>query len=143
MRRSVVALIPAIEAGGEPEDRAGYRVPRRSSSVPTAVSPLARCRGRREVPRAFTPRSSTNSADAASSSAEQGGGLTRCWPSGGGGTRSGAAPGSASCCKDSRSRRLPIHDRLSKPRGCYSAKVRTFIDLVTKIGIRPLANLAA
>jgi DNA-binding transcriptional LysR family regulator len=131
MRRIVVASSAYLKARGEP------KVPEAIAShatiqfgATTAPPDWRFVEDGREVRVACTPRFATNSADAAIQYAEQGGGLTRV-----------LAYQAAEAIKGGRLRvvlekfeqpALPIHIVYPTSR-LLSAKVRTFVDLVTEI----------
>jgi DNA-binding transcriptional LysR family regulator len=131
MRRIVVASEGYLRERGEPDTPAAIASHATIQFGATAASPEWRfVEAGREVRVACTPRLITNSADAAIQYAEQGGGLTRV-----------LAYQAADAIKAGRLRivleqfeqpPLPIHIVYPTSR-LLSAKVRTFVDLVTEI----------
>jgi DNA-binding transcriptional LysR family regulator len=131
MRRIVVASEGYLRERGEPDTPAAIASHATIQFGATAASPEWRfVEAGREVRVACTPRLITNSADAAIQYAEQGGGLTRV-----------LAYQAADAIKAGRLRivleqfeqpPLPIHVVYPTSR-LLSAKVRTFVDLVTEI----------
>jgi DNA-binding transcriptional LysR family regulator len=131
MRRIVVASEGYLRERGEPDTPATIASHATIQFGATAASPEWRfVEAGREVRVACTPRLITNSADAAIQYAEQGGGLTRV-----------LAYQAADAIKAGRLRivleqfeqpPLPIHIVYPTSR-LLSAKVRTFVDLVTEI----------
>src|ERR1700681_1506259 len=132
MRRIVVASSGYLRERGEPKRPEAITSHQTIQFGVTAGSPDWRfVEDGREVRVVCTPRFTTNSADAALQYAEQGGGLTRV-----------LAYQAADAIKRGRLRLvlakfeqppLPIHIVYPTSR-LLSAKVRTFIDLVTEIG---------
>jgi DNA-binding transcriptional LysR family regulator len=131
MRRIVVASSAYLKARGEPRTPAAVASHDTIQFGATTAPPDWRfVEDGREVRVACTPRLATNSADAAIQYAEQGGGLTRV-----------LAYQAADAIKAGRLRVvlkkfeqpvLPIHVVYPTSR-LLSAKVRTFVDLVTEI----------
>lgn len=131
MRRIVVASSGYLRESGEPATPAAIASHQTIQFGATAVSPDWRfVEDNRESRVAITPRFITNSADAAIQYAEQGGGLTRV-----------LAYQAAAAIKAGRLKvvlakfeppPLPIHMVYPTSR-LLSAKVRTFIDLVTEL----------
>jgi DNA-binding transcriptional LysR family regulator len=130
MRRIIVASPGYLELSGEPDTPEAIASHQTIQFGATAASPDWRfVEEGREVRVAATPRLTTNSADAAIQYAEQGGGLTRV-----------LAYQAAAAVKAGRLKivlakfeppPLPIHLVYPTSR-LLSAKVRTFIDLVTE-----------
>jgi DNA-binding transcriptional LysR family regulator len=131
MRRMVVASSGYLKARGEPKTPEAIASHQTIQFGATTASPDWRfVEDGREVRVTSTPRFATNSADAAIQYAEQGGGLTRV-----------LAYQAAAAIKGGRLKivlakfeppALPIHIVYPTSR-LLSAKVRTFIDLVTDI----------
>lgn len=131
MRRIVVASSGYLKQHGEPRTPQAIASHETIQFGATAVQPDWHfVEGGKEVRVACTPRLSTNSADAAIQHAEQGGGLTRV-----------LAYQAADAIRAGRLRivlqkfeqpPLPIHIVYPTSR-LLSAKVRTFIDLVTEV----------
>jgi DNA-binding transcriptional LysR family regulator len=131
MRRIVVASSAYLKARGEPKAPEAIASHATIQFGATTAPPDWRfVEDGREVRVACTPRFATNSADAAIQYAEQGGGLTRV-----------LAYQAAEAIKGGRLRvvlekfeqpALPIHIVYPTSR-LLSAKVRTFVDLVTEI----------
>jgi len=131
MRRIVVASSGYLKRHGEPSTPQAIASHQTIQFGATAAQPDWHfVEGGKEVRVACTPRLTTNSADAAIQHAEQGGGLTRV-----------LAYQAADAIKGGRLRivlkkfeqpPLPIHIVYPTSR-LLSAKVRTFIDLVTEI----------
>jgi DNA-binding transcriptional LysR family regulator len=131
MRRIVVASPAYLKQRGEPKRPEAIASHRTIQFGAISAAPDWRfVEGGREIRVACTPRFATNSADAAIQHAEQGGGLTRV-----------LAYQAADAIKAGRLRvvlakfeppPLPIHIVYPTSR-LLSAKVRTFIDLVTGI----------
>jgi DNA-binding transcriptional LysR family regulator len=130
MRRIIVASSGYLEQSGEPDTPEAIASHQTIQFGATAASPDWRfVEDGREIRVAATPRFTTNSADAAIQYAEQGGGLTRV-----------LAYQAAAAIKADRLKvvlakfeppPLPIHLVYPTSR-LLSAKVRTFIDLVTE-----------
>jgi DNA-binding transcriptional LysR family regulator len=130
MRRIIVASSGYLEQSGEPDTPEAIASHQTIQFGATAASPDWRfVEDGREIRVAATPRLTTNSADAAIQYAEQGGGLTRV-----------LAYQAAAAIKAGRLKvvlakfeppPLPIHLVYPTSR-LLSAKVRTFIDLVTE-----------
>jgi DNA-binding transcriptional LysR family regulator len=130
MRRIIVASSGYLEQSGEPDTPEAIASHQTIQFGATAASPDWRfVEDGREIRVAATPRFTTNSADAAIQYAEQGGGLTRV-----------LAYQAAAAIKAGRLKvvlakfeppPLPIHLVYPTSR-LLSAKVRTFIDLVTE-----------
>jgi DNA-binding transcriptional LysR family regulator len=131
MRRIVVASVDYLARRGEPKEPAAIASHETIQFGATAAAPEWHfVEGGADIRVACTPRFTTNSADAAIWHAEQGGGLTRVLA-----YQAAQAIGKGKLkivLADFEQPPLPIHLVYPTSR-LLSAKVRTFIDLVTEI----------